>query len=130
MTEDQPAPESHLKQIVAVLLLGMVLVFAVFHRLNSDDGTAAHHAPAYGMQIEAVEEHLADTQAAVDEHLEVQAKAVEGHLNWMKRPTAMTRTGRMPTTTPTVTATTPCPTCTGSGSSRSRCCWAASRWSR
>lgn len=70
---DQSTPGSHLKQISAVLLLGMVLVFAIVHRLNSQDAPTAPHAEADTAQVQAdAEGHGSDK---VVEHV----KAAEGH---------------------------------------------------
>ncbi len=39
---DQPASGSHLKQIIAVLLLGVVLLFAIIDRYSTSDDVSAH----------------------------------------------------------------------------------------
>ncbi len=48
---DQPTPGFHLKQIIAVLLLGMVLVFAIVNRLNSQDVPSAPHTETGQAQV-------------------------------------------------------------------------------
>jgi Na+/H+ antiporter NhaD/arsenite permease-like protein len=50
---DQPTPGSHLKQAIAMLLLGVVLVFAIVNRLSPDDATPAPHAQADSAHVEA-----------------------------------------------------------------------------
>lgn len=101
---DQPTPGSHIKQALAMLLLGVVLVFSIVNRLSTDDTAPAPHAQAGGAQVEApagadahddqvdataehvqaagesVQAHVAEQAAAVEKHLADSAAAVDEHL--------------------------------------------------